>query len=95
MEAKFVKSQAYGRDKSVFGLVHGLFDQFWGMLTLCLGLVPFLWDVAVDLSARHLGATSEHEITHSLVFLSLACCMDTVSPHSLGPGHPLTDSLGT
>lgn len=40
-------------------------------LILLLGGIPFLWDIAGSLTARF-GFTPEHEITQSLVFLTLA-----------------------
>lgn len=76
LRSKFVKSQAYGMDKIVFGM----FSEFYGtaesIVFLLLGYLPYSWDTAKDLGAKW-GV--EGEIGVSLIFLLLVTLLGTIT----------------
>eukprot|EP00750_Incisomonas_marina_P002821 INCI12702.1.p1 GENE.INCI12702.1~~INCI12702.1.p1 ORF type:complete len:532 (-),score=81.38 INCI12702.1:579-2174(-) len=44
--AKFPASQAYAKDKSSFGFVKSTFGLVQGLVFLCAGFSPYMWDLA-------------------------------------------------
>lgn len=50
--AKFPASQAYAKDKSSFGFVKSTFGLVQGLVFLCAGFSPYMWDLAGDILLR-------------------------------------------
>lgn len=65
--AKFTKSQDYGRAKSEFSFVVGLFNECLGLGLLLAGSGPYFWNASRDL-LMYLGI-SQGPISCTLVFL--------------------------
>ena len=64
----FDKSQDYGRAKSRFGFVSGLFSQVLDVAVLQYDFFPVLWRVTGIWITRFAPAWASGEITHSLLF---------------------------
>ena len=65
----FDKSQAYGRAKSKFGFVSGIFSELQSYGILYYDLLPKLWSWTGLLVTKYLPAAYSGEIVHSLVFV--------------------------
>jgi len=64
----FDKSQAYGRSKYWYGLVHSAFNQVKNIAAITYNLYPNLWILTGGWLARYAPSAFRGEITHSLVF---------------------------
>ena len=64
----FDKSQAYGRAKSRFGFISGLFSQAIDIAVFRYDVFPRLWSVTGLWLTRYAPAWCSGEITHSLIF---------------------------
>ena len=74
----FDKSQAYGRAKSKFGLVSGLFEQLQSFGILYYDILPKLWSWTGSLVSSYAPATYSGEIVHTLAFLFFMNVASTV-----------------
>ena len=85
MKEKFVKSQAYGKDKSAYTLLFGWISFCETITNLLLGYLPFSWMLS-SLILEYFGYNaSEHEFLRILVFMTMSTIIDTISsvPFSL------------
>jgi STE24 endopeptidase len=83
---KFNKSQAYGRDKSLFGFVGGFLKLLMELASLLLGLQPYLWDKSLALNDRFFGQDKTVSVIQvSLIFLGLSMIVEELTslPFSL------------
>ncbi|KAK4540300.1 hypothetical protein LTR36_009612 [Oleoguttula mirabilis] len=66
----FDKSQAYGRAKAKFGVVHGVWGQVKNYVVIQYNAYPWLWALTGTWLLRYAPAGSflQGEITHSLLF---------------------------
>jgi STE24 endopeptidase len=83
---KFNKSQAYGRDKSIFGFVGGFLKLLMELASLLLGLQPYLWDKSLALNDRFFGPDKTVSVIQvSLIFLGLSMVVEEITslPFSL------------
>ena len=74
----FDKSQAYGRAKSKFGFVSGLYGMMQSMGVVYYDVLPKLWDLTGFWLARYGSANYTGEIAHSLLFLFTYNIVSTV-----------------
>jgi len=77
-EEKFHKSQAYGLDKSTFGLLTGLFSQVENTVILLVGAMPWMWKFSENVAVTYFGLTKEHEIVISLIFTGIVAFLETI-----------------
>ena len=65
----FDKSQAYGRAKSKFGLISGLYSQLQNIIFIQYDILPKMWALTGTWLLKYLGHTRfSGEITHTLIF---------------------------
>ena len=63
IKSKHKKSQAYGLDKSVFGLVQSIYGQTEATAFLLLGFMPYVWDLSARILETKFGMpAAENEI---------------------------------
>jgi len=68
----FIKSQAYGHDKSSFGFVRGTIDHVLSVLMLWYRVYPLMWEWAGSIVAHYVSDFGpEYEVSQSLVFVYL------------------------
>jgi hypothetical protein len=80
LQDKFKSSQSYGLDKINFGMIASTYDTLESIFFLLLGLLPYLWDLAVRTGHTYLGYTAEQdEIKISLLFLLFITLVGTVT----------------
>jgi STE24 endopeptidase len=60
-EEKFLKAQAYGLDKSWFGIISDCFSQVFSILVLKYHWMPWLWNVSggIHILPRFISTKSE------------------------------------
>ena len=76
LRSKFVKSQSYGTDKIIFGMISELYGTFETIAFLLLGFLPYMWDTAKEFGAKY---GIEGEIGISLIFLLIVTLMGMVT----------------
>ena len=64
----FDKSQAYGRAKSKFGFVSGLYSQIQNILFIQYDVLPKMWSLTGAWLVQYLPARFSGEISHSVLF---------------------------
>lgn len=64
----FDKSQAYGRAKSKFGFISGLYSQIQNVLFIQYDVLPKLWSLTGLWLAHYAPARFSGEISHSIIF---------------------------
>ena len=74
----FDKSQAYGRAKSTFGLISGLFSQIQNYSIIYFDLLPKLWSLTGVWLLRYAPLGYRGEITHTLIFFFVFNVISTV-----------------
>ncbi|ORY30494.1 putative zinc metalloprotease [Rhizoclosmatium globosum] len=74
---EYTKYQAYGKDRSRFGLVKGLFDQIVSTVTIVYDVLPKLWAYSGHVLAVA-GLASAGELAQSVTFTSIALTSSTI-----------------
>eukprot|EP00164_Ancoracysta_twista_P000535 GFYU01000715.1.p2 GENE.GFYU01000715.1~~GFYU01000715.1.p2 ORF type:complete len:430 (+),score=118.71 GFYU01000715.1:105-1394(+) len=78
-EEKFLKSQAYGRDKADFHLILHAFQQIEIMVFLFLGIFPSVWAHAGQILVNQEIEDTAEQIYQSLIFLGILQVWEIVS----------------
>merc|ERR1719223_612547 len=79
LQAKFEKSQLYGRDKIKFSMVSSAFGLFETTASLLFGLLPYTWDLACQWGETFGWNEKENKIKISLIFLLISTLIGTVT----------------
>ena len=80
----FIKSNLYNIDKFRFGLIEGFITFTEGLILICLGYLPYLWDTAERISIYYnlINASTNNSIKHetiiTCIFIILLMLHDTL-----------------
>mmetsp|Transcript_19072 Transcript_19072/g.26840 ORF Transcript_19072/g.26840 Transcript_19072/m.26840 type:complete len:520 (+) Transcript_19072:35-1594(+) len=78
LKEKFDKSQKYGTDKIVFGMIQSFYGVVETVVFLLMGFMPYFWDLSVNFGEQYFGWNeSENEIKISLIFLAITSLLAT------------------
>jgi len=78
LREKFIKSQSYGTDKIVFGMLSELYSVTEAIVFILIGFLPFMWDAAKYFADNQYYRV-ESEIGLSLIFLLLVTVLGTIT----------------
>ncbi len=79
LKEKFTKSQKYGTDKIVFGMISSVYNLGESVVFLLTGFLPYIWDKSVSIAENYGWNETDNEIKVTLIFMLVTTIIGTIT----------------